>query len=339
MSEAETTAQGRRGWQRAAGRLGVHVLRASLIVSPRPITLLLRREFAKSGASRAERLRPLAPEPIQVTCDQTYGPDPDCRFDVYTPHEGAVEGNRLPVLMWVHGGAFVGGSKDEIDYYFRAVAASGFCVVAIGYSLAPESTYPTPVRQALAALHHIQSQAERLHADPKRIMLAGDSAGSHISAQLAAAITNPPYARQIGLDVRISPDQLRAVVLCCGIYDFVAAATNPTMKTFMLACGWAYSGVKDFLDDPYFVATTAVGNNITPAFPPAFLTVGNVDPLRTQTEGLLTALQRAGVPTESLTYPAEHQPPLSHEYQFDLELADARVALERLTDFLHRNAD
>ena len=89
-------------------------------------------------------------------------------------------------------------------------------------------------------------------------------------------------------------------------------------------------------NDPYFISTTAVGDNITPAFPPAFLTVGNADPLRTQTECLLMALERAGVQTESLSYPAEHQPPLSHEYRFDLGLADARVALERITDFLHR---
>ena len=128
-------------------------------------------------------------------------------------------------------------------------------------------------------------------------------------------------------------------MLCCGIYDFVTAATDPKMKTFMLACGWAYSGVKDFLNDPYFITTTAVADNITPAFPPAFLTVGNADPLRTQTEGLLMALERAGVQTETLSYPAEPQPPLSHEYQFDLGLADARVALQRITDFLHHNTN
>lgn len=339
MSEAEISAPERRGWQRAVAKLGLRVMRASLAVSPRPMTLLLRREFAKSGASRAQRLRPLAPPSIQLALDEPYAPHRECLLDVYVPAEAAQAGRRLPVLVWVHGGAFVGGSKDEIDYYFRAVAATGFCVVAIGYSLAPESTYPTPVRQALAALGHIHIHAERLHADPSRILLAGDSAGSHISAQVAAAVTNPEYARKIGVIAPISPDQLRAVVLCCGIYDFATAAADPGMKNFMLACGWAYSGVKDFLHEPYFISSTAVGDNLTPAFPPAFLTVGNVDPLRTQTEGLLTALERAGVQTEMLGYAADHQPPLSHEYQFDLGLADARMALERITDFLHRHTD
>ena len=339
MSGAEISAPERSGWRSAVAKLALGALRVTLAVSPRPMALLLRREFAASGAERADRLRPMAPQEIQVVRDQVYGPHPDCRYDVYLPEDAGRTGHRLPVLMWVHGGAFVGGSKDELDYYFRALAATGLCVVGVGYSLAPESTYPTPVRQTLAALHHVEAHAADLHADPGQILLAGDSAGSHISAQLAAVITSPSYARMIGVDPTVAPDRLRGVVLCCGIYDFVTAATDPRMKTFMLACGWAYSGVKDFLADPYFIRTTAVADHITEAFPPTFLTVGNVDPLRSQTEGLQVVLDRAGVRTESLTYAAEHQPPLSHEYQFDLALADARMALERITSFVHGSID
>ena len=228
MSEAEISAPERRGWRRAAGKLGIHVMRGSLAVSPRPMTLLLRREFEKFGASRADRLRSRAPQSIQVTRDKIYGPHPDCRLDVYVPRDAAPAGHRLPVLMWVHGGAFIGGSKDEIDYYFRAVAASGFCVIAISYSLAPESTYPTPVRQALAALDHILTHAARLHADPTRILLAGDSAGSHISAQIAAAITNPQYARKIGVDRRSRPTS--RVPSCCAAASTTSSPPPPTRR-------------------------------------------------------------------------------------------------------------
>ena len=224
----------------------------------------------------------------------------------------------------MHGGAFIGGTKDEIDYYFRSIAARGFCVVGIRYSLAPESTYPTPLRQAMAAVQHVQTHADRLHADTTWILLAGDSAGSHISAQVAAAVANPDFAREVRVPATISIGQLRGVVLCCGIYDFATAATDPAMKDFMTACGWAYSGTKDFLNSDYFISTTAVADHITTNFPPAFLTVGNVDPLPTQTEGLLAALQNHQVPVETLFYEPTHQPPLSHEYQFDLSLADGR---------------
>lgn len=334
MTETEIAAPQRAGWRQAVAKVAVGALRASLAVSPRPMVLLLRREFAKSGAERADRLRPSAPTGVDVVVDEAYQPHPDSLLDVYVPREAAQAGRRLPVLVWVHGGAFIGGSKDEIDYYFRAIAARGYCVVAVRYSLAPESTYPTPVRQVMAALEHVQAHAERLRADTTRIFLAGDSAGSHISAQVAAAVADPGYAREVGVPPSVGIDQLRAVVLCCGIYDFVTAATDPSMKTFMQACGWAYSGTKHFLDDAHFVSTTAVADRITRRFPPTFLTVGNADPLRSQTEGLLVALRNREVPVETLFYEPSHQPPLSHEYQFDLSLDDGRLALERILGFL-----
>jgi acetyl esterase len=338
VSEAEISAPGRSGWRAVVGKAAVITLRGSLLISPRPMVHLLRREFAKSGAERATRLRPVAPSQIHVVTDEPYEPREDSRLDVYVPSDAAASGHQLPVLVWVHGGAFIGGSKEELDYYFRAVAASGFCVVAVRYSLAPGARYPEPVRQSMTALGYVHAHAARLHADPARILLGGDSAGSHIVAQLAAAITNPDYASKVEVAPAISAADLRAVVLCCGIYDFVAAATDPSMKRLMQALGWAYSGKRGFLRDEYFVSTTAVADHITDGFPPTFMTVGNVDPLRTQTEGMFRALEAAGVGVETLFYPADHEPPLSHEYQFDLSLDDAQTAFERMISFLHRHS-
>jgi acetyl esterase/lipase len=338
VSEAEISAPNRHGWRALVGRAALLALLGSLLVSPRPMALLLRREFEKSGAERAERLRPAAPSEIHVVADEPYEPGPDSRLDVYVPSEAVTAGRQLPVLVWVHGGAFIGGSKEELDYYFRGVAEMGFCVVAVRYSLAPGARYPEPVRQSMAALGYVTAHAARLHADPARIMLAGDSAGSHIVSQLAAAVTNPDFARDIGVAPAISADDLRAVVLCCGIYDFVAAATDPSMKRLMLSLGWAYSGTRDFLSDEYFVSTTAVADYLTDRFPPTFMTVGSADPLRPQTEGMYAALEAAGVAVETLFYPADHEPPLSHEYQFDLSLADGQIAFERLITFLRRHS-
>lgn len=338
MSEAEISAPNRHGLRALVGRVALTVMRASLLVSPRPMALLLRREFAKSGAERAERLRPATPNQVHVVTDEPYEPGRDTLLDVYVPSEAVTAGQQLPVLVWVHGGAFIGGSKEELDYYFRAVAERGFCVVAVRYSLAPDAKYPEPVRQSMAALGYVQTHAARLHADPARIMLAGDSAGSHIVSQLAAAVTNPDFAGDLGVAPAINATDLRAVVLCCGIYDFVAAATDPSMKRLMLALGWAYSGTRDFLSDDYFVSTTAVADHLTDRFPPTFMTVGNADPLRPQTEGMHRALDAAGVAVETLFFPADHEPPLSHEYQFDLALDDGRIAFERLVTFLRHHS-
>jgi acetyl esterase/lipase len=72
------------------------------------------------------------------------------------------------------------------------------------------------------------------------------------------------------------------------------------------------------------------------SFPPTFLTVGNADPLRPHSEALATSLVEQGVEVDTLFYPAAHEPALGHEYQFDLDLEDARTALTRIVAFLRR---
>ena len=101
---------------------------------------------------------------------------------------------------------------------------------------------------------------------------------------------------------------------------------------------WAYSGTKDFLNDPR-LKTASVVNYVTADFPPAFITAGNVDPLLAQSTEFAKKLQALEVPTDTLFYPADHQPQLNHEYQFNLDTADAKTAMQRMVDFVksHEN--
>ena len=106
-------------------------------------------------------------------------------------HRPSATGAPLPALVWVHGGGFVGGSKDELAGYFKLIASNGYAVVAPRYALAPEHRYPTPTRQVMHALGYLKANAERLGIDGGRIALAGDSAGAQIAAQIAALVTSP----------------------------------------------------------------------------------------------------------------------------------------------------
>ena len=105
------------------------------------------------------------------------------------------------------------------------------------------------------------------------------------------------------------------------------------LAAFLTAAMWAYSGTRDWRHDPHF-ASMAVADGLTAAFPPAFVTVGNRDPLLEHSEHLVAALRAAGVPTEALLFDLDHAPALGHEYQFDLDRTDARVAFERIVAFL-----
>jgi acetyl esterase/lipase len=307
-------------------------VRASLLVGPRPAALLVRRVFASGGAKTAAALERHAPAGVAALVDEHYGEGPDARLDVFRPGSA---GDPLPLVLWVHGGGFVGGAKEELAGYFKLLASNGYAVAAPRYSLAPEHRYPTPVRQTMQALEYLQANAERLLIDPDRIVLAGDSAGAHIAAQLAALVTTPGYGDTVGVAPTITAAQLRGLVLACGPYDLALAreASSPAGHRFVEIVLWAYSGTRRYLDDPAF-APWSVTDYVTHAYPPALLTVGNADPLRQHSERLAERLRAAGVESKTVFYPDDHEPPLGHEYQFDLDTAAGQRFLERLLAFL-----
>jgi acetyl esterase/lipase len=98
---------------------------------------------------------------------------------------------------------------------------------------------------------------------------------------------------------------------------------------------WAYAGRRRFEDDPD-LALGSVVDHITPAFPPTFVTVGNADPLRVHSEALADRLAARGVEVDTVFWPETHEPPLGHEYQFDLDGEAGRLAFDRMLAFLRR---
>ena len=109
-----------------AAKLLVLGLRASLAVSPRPTAWALRHLFAKSAAERGARQLTDAPADIVAVIDEPYDPNPDALLDMYMPGEAARSGTALPAVAQTHGGAFAGGSKDEIGgcSWLRSSSAS-----------------------------------------------------------------------------------------------------------------------------------------------------------------------------------------------------------------------
>jgi acetyl esterase/lipase len=309
-------------------------VRASLLISPWPAALVIRRIFAANGAKLAAALDRHAPADVLGLIDERYGTDPDMLLDVFRPASAT---EPLPLVVWVHGGGFVGGTKEELAGYFKLLASNGFAVAAPRYSLAPGQRYPVPLRQLMQALQYLQANAGRLLIDPDRIALAGDSAGAHIAAQAGALVTTPGYAEAVGITPAITSAQLRGLVLACGPYDLQLArhASSPAGRLFVQIVLRAYSGKRRFLDDPAFAAWSITGN-VSTTFPPALITVGNADPLRPHSEGLAGELRTRGAETETLFFPAGHQPPLGHEYQFDLDTDAGQLFLYRLLTFLRQ---
>ncbi len=303
--------------------------------SPWPGALIIRYVFEQGGKKTSQALEKYVPSGVSSIQNEQYRPnDKDALLDVYYPNTVKNTHETLPTIVWIHGGAWISGSKKDVANYLKIIAAHGYTAVGVDYSIAPAKHYPTPLLQLNDALLYIQEHAERLHINPYNIVLAGDSAGSQIAAQMAALITNPPYASLLNIDPTLQPSQLRATILNCGAYDLALPDYNGEAGAFLKTVLWAYSGKKDFLNDPVLRQASVI-DYVTADFPPTFITAGNADPLESQSREFAKKLQSLNVSTDTLFYPKDHTPKLSHEYQFVLDNADGKQALARILRFLN----
>ncbi len=293
--------------------------------------LLIRQAFDKGAVAAAEALEKHVPSGIEQVLDIRYAEnDRDALLDLFRP-AGAKK--PLPVVVWVHGGAFVYGRRDNVSNYLKILAGRGYATVAVGYSKSPGVNYPMPLAQVNAALGHLTANAEGLGIDPQRIVLAGDSAGAQIAAQLSIVITAPDYAARVGITPAIAASQLKGVILHCGPYGVDGLDFNGPFGGFLKTVLWSYFGTKSFLDDPRF-KDFAVIPNITEDFPPFFISVGNADPLAPLSYALKARADELGVVNEALFFQPDYAPPLPHEYQFNLDDEAGQTALARTLDFL-----
>ncbi len=304
----------------------------SFAVSPWPSIILVRSVFDRGAAEASRKLEPHLPASVTTTTHNYDPADPRAVLDI---HRTVGSGN-APTVVWVHGGGFVSGRRGDITNYAKVLAGHGFTVVNVDYTIAPEAHYPEPVRQVNQALAYLSREGAKLGVNPARMVLAGDSAGAQIAAQSAAVITNPEYAKLVGVRPGANPQQLAGTLLYCGVYDISGIGRDGgILGWFVQSAGWAYSGKRDWRADVQF-RTMSLAPHLTSNFPSAFISAGNADPLGPQSVAMAQAIKQAGSPVETLFYPADYNPPLGHEYQFNLDSDAGRTALKKSVTWLRQ---
>ena len=121
---------------------------------------------------------------IKVTMDQSYGPHPRHLLDIYTLEEETTYA--LPVIIFVHGGAFVRGEKKISDEIYgnvpRWFARNGYIGINLEYRLAPESVFPGGANDLALAIEWIKQSISQFGGNPHNIFLLGHSAGgTHVA--------------------------------------------------------------------------------------------------------------------------------------------------------------
>ena len=139
-------------------------------------------------------------------------------LDLYLPRETP---ERAPVLIQVHGGAWIYGRKDQQGQPLMThLAAKGWVCVAINYRLAPRDPWPAHIVDVKRAIAWVKEHIAEHGGDPDYVTITGGSAGGHLAA--LAALTPGDAAYQPGFED--ADTSVRAAVPFYGVYDFAGAS-------------------------------------------------------------------------------------------------------------------
>jgi acetyl esterase/lipase len=257
------------------------------------------------------------------------------RTELRTGPEGVVEMTLLrprdavgdlPVLYWMHGGGTVIGNRfmdnDRLNEWCRSLS----CVcVSVEYRLAPEAPYPAAIDDCDEGLRYIVDHAAELRLDPRRIGLAGRSAGGGLAAALALRWRNrgDDHVAFQYLEYPMLDDRMNTPSSMLDGLPLWSRESN--------AFGWrSYLGDRCGTDDVPPDAAPARAVELA-GLPPTFITVGTADCLRDEAIEFAARLCRANVPAELHVYAGA-----VHGFDMFADCAVVRCAARDSADWLAR---
>ena len=219
------------------------------------------------------------------------GPDGKIKIRVYTP-----EGDGpFPIIVYYHGGGFVIADLDTYDATPRALAnAAQAVVVSSHYRQGPEHKFPAAHEDAFAAYKWVLANAADLKGDPKRVAVAGESAGGN----LAAAVALMARDQNVALPVH----QLLVYPVTDTDVESPSYQENADAKPLNKAMmAWFFKNAASPADskDPRLGLLKAAD---VKGLPPATIITAQIDPLRSDGEAFAEKLKAAGVPVNYRNY-------------------------------------
>jgi acetyl esterase/lipase len=126
--------------------------------------------------------QPALPPGTKVLKDLEYGRAGDraMHVDLYLPEKTE---KPLPLIIWIHGGAWMAGTKDNPSPALRFLK-DGYAVAQVGYRLSQDAKFPAQIHDCKAAVRWLRANADKYNLDPNRFVAWGASAGGHLVALL-----------------------------------------------------------------------------------------------------------------------------------------------------------
>ena len=264
---------------------------------------------ARDDAKRNEGLE--TPESVERSDDIRYGENERNVLDVYRPKN---RNGKLPVIVSVHGGGWVYGNKEIMQFYCMSLAEKGFAVVNFSYRLAPLHKHPAPLEDTNKVAYWIMKNADVYGFDVNNVFAVGDSVGANILGLYCCLLTDGAYAKKTG----VLPPQgfdFKAVALNCGLYRLVRGEELllDNFAAEYMPCG----GTDEEYDQ------LDLGKHVNAAFPPSFVMTANGDFLCPQAKPFYELLRSKGVDAEYNCY-GDDNTLLTHVFHINIKLAGAR---------------
>lgn len=255
------------------------------------------------------------------------------RLNMYYPQDfDAASGERLPVIIDIHGGGHMCGGRNMNRNYCEYLASCGYIVMGMGYRLIPKTDLRGMIGDIFASMEWLSHCGKKRGCDLSRVFLTGDSAGGHL-AMLVLCLQESAWLRN-AFGVKSLPFRIRAGAISNGICDTVDyypcnldwyAADRMRGRQGHHAA-WA----------PYINVSTAVrGLKLAPV-----LVIGSEnDSFYIQTRRLLHALSREKINHEKIIWKKEDGPHLVHVFQVThWNWAESVITNRRMLDFFAKNS-
>jgi len=226
-------------------------------------------------------------------------------LDLYRPQSAK---EALPVLVFIHGGGWRGGSKDGCPAKF--LAQHGYAVASINYRLSREAKFPAPIEDCRAALRFLRAQAEKYRLQPDRVAVWGGSAGGHLAALVgtsaAVDFSGGPDSENVVGKVDESV-RVQAVIDMYGASDLALLMVNKAWRDHGVSQA-AIQLLGSSADDPELMKKSKWASPVTYVgrdTPPFLIQHGDADrvmPLE-QARVMDAVLKKAGVETTLMVMP------------------------------------
>ncbi|WP_249660784.1 alpha/beta hydrolase [Lysinibacillus fusiformis] len=232
--------------------------------------------------------------------------------------------DKLPAMLWIHGGGFVMGHPDMDDLLCERFVQTANCVVvSVDYRLAPEHPYPAAIEDCYAGLVWMTAEAPSLGIDVKRVAIAGASGGGGLTAALALMARDkggPAIIFQMPLYPML--DNRNETPSSYEITDSHATWN----RTNNLTAWRMYLGEEQDTHglSPYAVPSRA--DNLA-GLPPTYTCIGQLDLFRDETLDYVARLAQAGVDVEMNLYPGSF-------HCFDVFVPDAEISQRASQNYL-----